>query len=77
MEKEKHVETPAKHLTHQSALLLSAETLAEFLQVSVRTLWRLRAERKIPTPVSVGGSVRWRTKDIEAWIAKGCPAGRT
>jgi excisionase family DNA binding protein len=62
--------------TGERALLLTAGNLAQLLNISVRTLWRLRAQHKIPAPIRVGGSVRWRTRDIEAWIAKGCPAIR-
>lgn len=55
------------------ALLMSAQTLAKRLEVSVRTLWRLRSSGKLPVPVRVGGAVRWRAADIEAWVAAGCP----
>jgi predicted DNA-binding transcriptional regulator AlpA len=54
-------------------LLLSAEKLAQILGISIRTLWRLRAAGKLPVPIRLGGSVRWRLADIEAWIAAGCP----
>ena len=53
--------------------LLSAQTLAKRLAVSVRTLWRLRSSGKLPEPVRLGGAVRWRTADIDAWVAAGCP----
>lgn len=56
-----------------SSLLVSAQTLAKRLGVSVRTLWRLRGAGKLPSPVRLGGAVRWRTADIEAWVAAGCP----
>ena len=55
------------------SLLLSADKVAEILDISVRTLWRLRATGKLPTPVRLGGSVRWRAKEIETWVAEGCP----
>ena len=55
------------------SLLLSARTLAKRLGVSVRTLWRLRSAGKLPTPVRLGGVVRWRVADIDAWVAAGCP----
>jgi len=54
-------------------LLLSAETLAEQLELSVRTVWRLRSSGKLPKPIKVGGSVRWRSEEIDNWIAAGCP----
>jgi len=56
-----------------TSLLLSARTLAQRLAVSVRTLWRLRSSGKLPEPVHLGGAVRWRKADIDAWVAAGCP----
>ena len=60
-------------LDSEGALLVSADTLAQMLEISVRTLWRLRAAGKLPAPVRLGGSVRWRPRDIESWITAGCP----
>ena len=57
--------------------LLSAESVARMLQVSVRTLWRLRSSGKLPKPVKVGGSIRWRADDVHQWIEAGCPMIRT
>jgi len=56
-----------------NTLLLSASTLAKRLDISVRTLWRLRSSGKLPPPVHLGGSLRWRAREIDAWIAAGCP----
>ena len=53
--------------------LLCAETLAQRLDVSLRTLWRLRSSGKLPSPIKLGGSVRWRAVEIAAWVAAGCP----
>ena len=54
--------------------LISAVELAELLQVSTRTLWRLRSAGKLIKPIKLGGSTRWRLDEVEAWIADGCPA---
>lgn len=53
--------------------LISAERLAAILEVSKRTLWRLRSAGRLPRPIQLGGSVRWRADEIEQWIARGCP----
>lgn len=74
--KDSNVELSAAAAMKETNLLLSAEKVAEVLDISIRTLWRLRAARQIPAPIRVGGSVRWRTKDLEVWIAKGCPTTR-
>ncbi len=42
-------------------LLLSAQTLAKRLEVSVRTLWRLKSACKLPPSLKIGGSIRWRS----------------
>ncbi len=60
-------------MTHEASLLLSATNLADLLQVSKRTLWRLRSAGKLPRPVQLGGSVRWNADEIRQWIAAGCP----
>ncbi len=57
----------------ESMSLLDVGMLAERLQVSPRTIWRLRDGGKIPLPVKIAGCVRWRESDITAWIAAGCP----
>lgn len=55
-------------------LLLSAEALGELLQVSERSVWRLRSAGKLPRPVRVGGSIRWRKGEIRRWVEAGCPS---
>jgi len=57
-------------------LLVSAEAVAKCLDVSVRTLWRLRSSGKLPEPIRLGGSVRWKASDIHAWIDAGCPSAQ-
>jgi predicted DNA-binding transcriptional regulator AlpA len=54
--------------------LISASELAEMLQVSTRTLWRLRSAGKLIKPIKLGGSTRWRLDEVQAWITAGCPA---
>ena len=54
-------------------LLLSADRLADLLGVSVRTLWRLRSAGRLPRPVRLGASVRWRADEVTLWVAAGCP----
>jgi prophage regulatory protein len=53
--------------------LLTARELADMLQVSVRTVWRLRSSASIPAPVRIRGSVRWNRDEVQRWIDQGCP----
>lgn len=59
-----------------SAVVVTADQLAVWLQVSKRTLWRLRAEGLLPPPLRLGKSIRWRASVIEEWLAGGCPVGQ-
>jgi predicted DNA-binding transcriptional regulator AlpA len=54
-------------------LLITAEEFAEMMQVSVRTLWRLRSAGQVPEPVRIGGTVRWNRERVLDWISEGCP----
>lgn len=54
-------------------LLLSARDLAALLRLSLRTIRAMDAAGKLPAPLRIGGSVRWRTDDIRAWLDAGCP----
>lgn len=52
--------------------LLNASQVAAMLNISCRTLWRLKSAGKLPEAVRVGSSVRWRQEDLQNWIAGGC-----
>lgn len=54
--------------------LICAEELAEMLQVSTRTLWRLLSAGQLIEPIKLGGSTRWRLEQVRRWIDEGCPA---
>jgi len=53
--------------------LLTVSGLAKQLNLAVRTIHRLHANKRIPKPLRIGGSIRWNPDTIEAWINKGCP----
>jgi excisionase family DNA binding protein len=53
--------------------LLTAKALSEMLSLSKRTVFRLNSSGRIPAPVRIGGSVRWRQSDIEKFISLDCP----
>lgn len=54
-------------------LLITVDQVANLLQVSERTVWRMRSGGDIPAPVRVAGNVRWRLGEIKDWINAGCP----
>ena len=48
--------------------ILTIKQVANYLQVTERTIYRLAASDGIPA-FKVGGSWRFRKSDIDAWIA--------
>jgi predicted DNA-binding transcriptional regulator AlpA len=61
---------------NQGVTLVNANDLAKLLSVSVRHVWRMKAMRKLPDTVSVGGCVRWLMGDIQLFLELGCPDGQ-
>lgn len=51
--------------------LIDAKTLArQYLSVSLATVWRMRADGKLPEPLKLTSQcVRWRRSDIESFLA--------
>jgi excisionase family DNA binding protein len=48
--------------------ILTIKEVAEYLKVTERTIYRLAGAQKIPA-FKVGGTWRFRTTDIDGWIA--------
>lgn len=55
-------------------LLIDIKCLAVLLNRSVASLERDQAAGRLPAPVRIGSSKKWRRADIEVWVAAGCPA---
>jgi predicted DNA-binding transcriptional regulator AlpA len=56
--------------------LLSIKDLAQLLRRSVASLYRDDAAGRLPAAVWIGGSKRWRSAEIDAWIQAGLPPRR-
>ncbi|SVE35306.1 uncharacterized protein METZ01_LOCUS488160 [marine metagenome] len=63
----------SQETTLQFPVLIPAKQIALILDVSLRTVWRLRAASKLPRSVEIGKSVRWKAEEIAEWIDAGCP----
>lgn len=63
----------AKPIGKPHQLALSPEELARSLGISRAHVFRLNSTGKLPKPVRFGRSVRWPVREIEAWLAAGCP----
>lgn len=47
-------------------MFYTVKDLAARYSVTVRTIWRLVSEGRLPQPVKIGGATRWREADIAA-----------
>lgn len=52
--------------------LLNVNEVAELLNASTRTVYRLADAGKMPRPLKLGALVRWRREELRRWIADGC-----
>ena len=57
--------------------LMTAKQLGLLLALSKRQVFKLNACGKIPTPIRIGGSVRWSADSISEWIEMNCPDRKT
>lgn len=54
---------------HDTGDLITIKEVAEYLKVAEKTVYRMSAEGRIPA-YKVGGSWRFRRKEIEQWFEK-------
>lgn len=54
-------------------LLIDIHALAALLDRSVASLERDLAAGRLPAPVRLGSSRKWRLAEIEEWVSAGCP----
>jgi predicted DNA-binding transcriptional regulator AlpA len=62
-----------KHSNQNQQLCTGAKGFGLMVNLSKRQIFRLNSTGKIPAPIKIGGSVRWKISDIEQWIIWGCP----
>ncbi len=57
-------------------LLLTEAQAGELLSLSARKVWELAACGAIPC-IKIGAVKRYRLIDLEVWVKRGCPTGRS
>ena len=55
-------------------LALTAGDVADLLGVSERHVWKLHATGGLPCPIRLGRCVRWRRRELLAWLDADCPS---
>ena len=56
--------------------LLTVRELANALKISTRQCWKLLSSGRLPAPVRLARSCRWRAADISRFIDAGCDMRR-
>jgi len=54
--------------------LLTVRDVAAATKLSSRQIWKLNATGRIPAPLRISRSCRWRASDISRWCELGCPS---
>jgi len=60
-------------LTTATPLALRPREAAKALGISLRHLHTLNASGRLPRPIRLGRSVRWRADELRDWVDAGCP----
>lgn len=56
--------------------LLDVRAVASWLNVSERQVYRQVDLGKLPKPLRIGHSVRWRRSELSRWLDANCPPCR-
>jgi predicted DNA-binding transcriptional regulator AlpA len=52
--------------------LLTVKGVAAALKISSRQVWKLLSSGRLPTPVRLSRSVRWRAADVALFVQLSC-----
>jgi predicted DNA-binding transcriptional regulator AlpA len=58
---------------HFQPILIDVKAVANLLGRSVASVQRDDNAGRIPRPIMIGRSKRWRCKELRAWVRLGCP----
>ena len=61
------------HLSEPFRLAVPVGEVAKILGISVRHVWALLAQGRLPRPVRLGRSVRWNLEELRDWLDAGAP----
>lgn len=61
------------HVTDTDCVAIPLDDVAALLNISRRHAAALNASGRLPTPIRLGRSVRWRLADLRDWLAAGAP----
>lgn len=56
--------------------LLTKHHMAELLDRTIRTVYRLESQGRLPESVNIGSQRVWAREEVTHWIESGCPDRR-
>ena len=67
-----------RELNQISSATYNVQQLAQFLNISRDTIYRMRDSGELPPTIPMQRRiVRWQVKDIELWFEFGCPTEKS
>jgi predicted DNA-binding transcriptional regulator AlpA len=54
-------------------LLVGATEAGRLCARSEASWWRDAAAGRVPAPIKLGGRTLWRVRELQEWVAAGCP----
>ena len=64
-------------MENEEKILLSVNEVAAILELNQQTVRNMANDGRMPKPIKVGGSVRWKKDTIFEWIESGCPTEKS
>ncbi len=61
-------------MTDTETMLIDARAAWTLCGLSKSSWYKNLSAGRVPRPVKIGGALRWRRRELEEWIASGCPA---
>lgn len=68
--------TSATESARMDGLLIDIKAVATMLGRSPRSIYRDDTAGRLPRPIKLGGSKKWRAAELLAWVEAGCPERR-
>lgn len=57
----------------QGPEVMTAKKAAKYLTISRAHFYKLVKSGRAPGPIRLGGAVRWRRRELDAWVEAGAP----
>jgi predicted DNA-binding transcriptional regulator AlpA len=61
-------------MENKAPQLVTLADIGAMIRISRSKIYDLKSSGQLPRCIKIGRSVRWRLRDIEAWINAGCPS---